>query len=131
MSEAPSREDLIGLLERLGSEQDEDVLAAARVLGSRVAAAGLTWADLLAYEAQAAEAGEEDTAAQVEEAPAGKAGGDRETLALIEKLLARPGISEVFREELEGYKQDIAEGEFEKSDHDYVRALYKRLTARR
>ena len=131
MSEALSREDLIGLLERLDSEQDQDVLAAARELQSRVAAAGLTWADLLSHEAQAADADEEDTAAQVDEAPARKAGGDRETLALIEKLLARPGISEEFREELDGYKQDLAEGEFEKSDHDYVRALYKRLTARR
>jgi hypothetical protein len=133
MSEAPSREDLIGLLERLDSELDEDVLAAARELQSRVAAAGLSWEDLLAHEAQAADAGEdrEDAAAELAEAPAGKAGGDGETLALIEKMLARSGISEHFREELEGYKQDIAEGEFENSDHDYVRALYKRLSARR
>ena len=132
MSERPSRGDLIGLLERLGSEQDEDVLAAARELQSRIAAAGLSWADLLAHEAEEVEAGEdeEEPAVALAEAAAGKAGGDGETLALIEKMLAKPGISEDFREELEGYKQDLAEGEFEKSDHDYVRAVYKRLGAR-
>ncbi len=132
MSETPSREELIGLLERLGSEQDEEVLAAARELQSKIAAAELSWADLLAHEAEVAETGEDERGPVVEhaEAPVGKAGGNGETLALIEKMLARPGISEDFREELEGYKQDLAEGEFEKSDHDYVRAVYKRLSAR-
>ena len=47
-------------------------------------------------------------------------------LALIGKLLARSGISEDFREELEGYKTDIAEGEFNEADHRYIRAVFKR-----
>ena len=129
MSEAPSREHLIGLLERLGSEQDEEVLAAARELHGEVAAAGLSWEDLLAHEAEAAVAGEdeEDLAPAPVEAPTGKAGGDRETLALIEKMLARPGISEDFRAELEGYKEDIAEGEFTEADRKYLRAVSQRL----
>jgi hypothetical protein len=130
MSERPSREDLIGLLERLGSERDEEVLAAARELQARIADAGLTWEDLLAPEENAGDGGE-GAGPEPAEAPARPTGGDGETLAMIEKLLAKPGISEDFREELEGYKQDIAEGEFEKSDHDYIRALHKRLSKRR
>ena len=133
MGENPSREDLIGLLERLGSEQDQEALAAARELHSKIAAAGVSWADLLVPEAAEGDVGEdaEVPGAEPAEAPAGKARGNGETLALIEKMLAKSGISEDFREELEGYKQDIAEGEFENSDHDYVRALYKRLSARK
>lgn len=134
MTETPSRDDLIGLLDRLGSERDEEVLEAARELRDRLAEAGLTWEDLLVPEEDAGAAGagaEEPGPAPAEEAAGGKTGGDAETLALIGKMLARPGISEDFREELEGYKQDIAEGEFEQRDHDYVRALYKRLSKRR
>ncbi len=132
MSEAPSREDILQLLERLDSEQDDEVLAAARELQGRIATAGLSWEDLLAPEADAVDTGHgEDSVPEPAETPAGKARGDGDTLALIDKMLAKPGISDDFREELEGYKEDIAEGEFEKSDHDYVRAVYKRLTARR
>ena len=133
MSEPPSRDDLIGLLDRLGSDRDEEVLAAARELRARIADAGLTWEDLLAHEEDTGDAGEgaEEHGPEPTEAPAAKGGGNAETLALIGKMLAKPDISEDFREELEGYKQDIAEGEFEDRDHDYVRALHKRLSSRR
>lgn len=47
--------------------------------------------------------------------------------ALIEELLERPGISDQFRDELEGYKTDMADGNFEARDHRYVRALHARL----
>ncbi len=58
---------------------------------------------------------------------AGKKGKNAETLALIEKLLAKPDRSDALREELEDYKEDIAQGEFNAKDHQYVRALYARL----
>ena len=35
------------------------------------------------------------------------------------------------REELQGYKEDIADGEFEEMDRKYLRALYDRLGKRR
>lgn len=129
MPEKPSRDDLIGLLDRLDSERDEEVLEAARALRDRMAAAGLTWDDLLAPGEPAGEA--DDEGPPPAEAPPAKDGRTGETLALIGKLLARPGISEDFRDELEGYKQDIAEGAFDDRDHDYVRALYKRLSKAR
>jgi hypothetical protein len=46
-------------------------------------------------------------------------------------MLAKAGISEDLREELESYKTDIAEGEFEEADRRYIRAVHKRLSKRR
>ena len=42
------RESFVALLEELGSDNDQDVLAAARELDARVRAAGVGWTDLLA-----------------------------------------------------------------------------------
>lgn len=129
------RAELISLLEALGSENDEEVLAAARVLDTKVSAAGTSWSVLLspsvgvpqAATADPGEAGDEEAPA-AEPLPGDPAAGNAQALALIEKLLARGGHSDELRQELEGYKADIAEGEFTDSDHTYLRALYKRLT---
>ena len=53
------RESFIALLEKLGSDNDQDVLAAARELDARVRAAGVGWTDLLAP-ADGAEAQDDD-----------------------------------------------------------------------
>ena len=55
------------------------------------------------------------------------AAGDREALSLIGKLLAKPGVYEGTRLELEGYKEDIAAGEFTGADRTYLRALHARM----
>jgi hypothetical protein len=47
MTEAPSRDDVIELLNKLGSDRDEDVLEAAREVHARITAAGMTWEELL------------------------------------------------------------------------------------
>jgi hypothetical protein len=47
MSDALERNTVIDLLERLGSERDEDVLAAARALHAQITEAGMNWQDLL------------------------------------------------------------------------------------
>ena len=138
MSEALERDEVIGLLEKLGSEQDEDVLAAARSLHSQITASGMRWQDLLvgdeepvqdepAYEEPADDLDDEDSDEETVEAPV-FTGDASETSKLIEKLLAREGNSDAFIEELEEYKSDLAAGEFEDSDHRYVQALYARLT---
>ena len=140
------RDGIIGLLERLGSERDEDVLEAAREIHAQVTAAGVTWDVLLAPDA-AAEEEDEDAAARGEadgedaqfaEADGEDAAptpardrGNKESLALIARLLAKSDISKGMREELQGYKEDIAEGEFEDMDRKYLRALHARLTKRR
>ena len=125
------RAELISLLETLGSENDEEVLAAARVLDTQVAAAGTSWSVLLAagIGAAADESAEDAAAAPSEALPADAAAKNAESLALIDRLLARSGHSDDLREELEGYKADIAEGEFTNADHSYLRALYRRLTS--
>ena len=47
MNDTLERDTVIDLLDRLGSEQDEDVLAAARTLHAQITNAGMHWQDLL------------------------------------------------------------------------------------
>jgi hypothetical protein len=135
MTNRLDRDELISLLETLGSDNDEEALAAARVLDTKVAAAETTWSALLSSAVGAAvpetpEDGPEDGDNPALVAPAEDAAGrNAQSLALIEKLLARGGHSDAFREELEGYKADIAAGEFDEGDHNYLRAVYKRLSS--
>ena len=129
MSEELDRENLIGLLEKLSAEQDEDVLSAARAISAQVAESGQTWDQLLTEpeipdaDWDAPEEADEEESASPEEV----ATGDREALSLITKLLAKPGLYEGTRQELEGYKEDIAAGEFAGADRKYLRALHARM----
>ena len=158
MTEPLERDDLIGLLNRLGSDSDEEVLEAARQAHARIAAAGMRWDELLVPDEAAAsdedasdedasdedaddeddsnsddadDSGYQDPEDEPDEPPAEKARKNAESLALIGKLLAKPDTSNDLREELEGYKTDIAEDEFEESDRRYLRALAQRLSKRR
>lgn len=135
MTESLERQTVIDLLNQLGSEQDEDALAAARSLHAQITASALSWEDLLVPEDGDVEPDPEPEPEPIEpeddfeeQPPLPPVGSDADTLDLIEKMLARPGISDMFREELEDYKTDIADGEFEESDHRYVHALYARLS---
>ena len=150
MTEPIPREDVIELLNRLGSDRDEDVLEAAREVHTRIAAANMTWDELLvpdqaddaddeydesedsedSDDSDAIEAPDPDDEEATEPAGAPDA-KNAESLALIDKLLAMRGISTDLREELKGYKTDIAEGEFETRDHRYLRAVHARLSKRR
>ena len=129
MSEELDRDNLIGLLEKLGSEGDEDVLSAARAISVQVSESGQSWDELLAEpelqdeEWDAAEEVDEDDSTSSEESAA----GDREGLSLIAKLLSKPGLYEGTRQELEDYKEDIAAGEFTGADRKYLRVLHKRV----
>ena len=150
MTETLRRDEFIAILNRLGSDEDEEVLQAARQAHARIAASGMSWEDLLVPEEPAAENeepaaepdAESDEADEIEdgeleavedESPAERAGAegtekDTESLALIGELLARSDISEELRAELEGYKTDIAENEFVEADRRYLRAIRKRLS---
>lgn len=146
MTESLNRDEIIALLERLGGDADTDVLAAARALHAATTNAGIAWADLLVpedtgdvvdsvadepVEAVADESVEtvaDEPVEAVVEPPAEASARDAEALALIEKLLARSGITETFRDEMAGYKRDIADGAFEGSDYTYLVALQKRLS---
>jgi hypothetical protein len=154
MTEPLNRDDIIELLNRLGSKRDEDVLEAARQAHAQLTAAGVTWEDLLVpdrsdevddgggeYLDQEDEDEDDDGDGdgdgdgeyldqkdEDDEPPAAKAGNDAESRKLIDKLLARKGISDDLRAELNGYKTDIAEGEFTEADRRYLDALHKRLS---
>lgn len=129
MTEPLNRNEIIALLERLGGDDDADVLTAARTLHAATADAGTAWADLLVPENDGDTGAAEPAAVEVT-IPTDATGRDAEALALIKKLLARSGVTETFREEMEGYQRDIAEGEFENADYQYLVALQKRLSGK-
>jgi len=128
MSEELDRGKLIGLLDKLGGGGDEDVLSAAPTIHTQVSASGQTW-DQLLTEPEIPDTNW-DTAEEADEekkkSPEEKATGNREALSLIIKLLAKPDLYEGTRQELEGYKEDIAAGEFTGADHKYLHALRAR-----
>jgi hypothetical protein len=126
------RAELLDLLGRLGAEDDATVLAAARELHGKLRESGLTWDELLQFDADRSDAGGDDGTRDAASATrtAGEAAGSKADVArLIERLLARPSISDTLREELVDFKRAIAEGTFEDMDAQYVRALAKRLGA--
>ena len=146
MSEPLERDHVIELLNALGSAQDEDALSAARTLHLKITQARMSWDDLLVAdnsenneledeeledeELEDEDGVEDDTSKSSQSSAHVNSVDDAETLTLIEKLLARKGNSVDLQEELEGYKLDIANGEFEISDHSYIKALYARLMKR-
>ncbi len=128
MAEPLNRDQVIELLDNLGRERDEDVLAAAREVHVRISEAGVSWRDLLLPATGADQSSDidpgEDTG-DTDPVPQTKTNAD--ALTLIEALLAKPGISADLRQELADYKTDIAEGGFSDGDLNYLRALSKRI----
>lgn len=130
------RDSFLESLEGLFSEKDEDVLASARAIKTQMAEAGVTW-DMLLVQAP----GEDDEDDDDEDfdddhdgpdaSLARSASAPDDDLALIEELLTKHEISAETREELEEYKEDIAEGEFSESDHRYLQLLYQRVTGKK
>ena len=140
MSVTLERKQVIELLDKLGSDQDEDALAAARMLHKQISGSGMSWDDLLVGDSPEVEKkapvdtlpseGDENNGHEIKTAGSDSefTGDETQTLLLIEELLGRDGISSEFREELEEYKTDSADGIFDASDHRYVHAVYARLT---
>ena len=155
MDNTPDRESVIELLEKLGEPDDSEALSAARKLHEQIADSGLTWDELLVPDTDAAaetepddsdDADEEDEGEESEESEEGEEGkedtaapevddevvptGDAaDDIKLIDRLLERKGISANLREELDGYKEDIKEGDFTTGDRQYLNALRKRLSS--
>ena len=137
MEKTPDRDNVIELLEQLGEPDDVQALSAARNLHGVISDSGLTWNDLLVPDGEAtteqdhygdedfddADEGEPDFDDEV--VPTGEAAAD---IKQIVKLLERKDISAALREELEGYKEDIEDGDFTASDRQYLSALQKRLS---
>lgn len=126
----PDRTRFIELLGQLGAENDETVLNAARELHRSVKEAELDWNELLRAD-EAAEENKEDDHRPVADAaaPAGPAApADKsEDMKIVDRLLARKGLSDTMRSDLTEFKRSIREGTFDRMDADYIRALAKRL----
>ena len=127
------RPDVIELLNRLGDENDDIVRDAARALHRMVSDAGLTWAELLRFESDAAfgrDDGEPADAAPDDQPAAGRQPAPpdlAETQRLIVRLLASKAISQALRGDLTELQGNAAKGEFDPMDARYVVALAKRL----
>ncbi|MBT3989498.1 MAG: hypothetical protein HON14_15605 [Rhodospirillaceae bacterium] len=137
------RDDFIVLLEQLKSDEDADILAAVRDINAKMTVAGVTWDDLLMSQDDAANDYQVDDEPDDEDSPDDEEDGDEEDddelnpLSDEEKqeatgLISAIGemeISEATKQELEEYKDDLEQGEFEQMDLRYLRALKSRLSA--
>ncbi len=103
------RKSFLALLDRLGGTDDADVLAVAREANRRLAASGLAWEDLL----------------RPPPAPVVELTGD--DAELIRRLLASSAASAATREELEGFRQDLAKGSLDPADRKYLHDLARRI----
>ncbi len=142
MSDDFDRDGLISLLQELNNDDDEKVLKAARALRGGMRASGRTWDDLLrdsndesrSREETTEDIDDDDDDDESEDEPEDKKAttsvsmDNDEALKLIDKMLKKSNVSASMREELMGYKEDIADGEFEASDRQYLRALHARLS---
>lgn len=118
------RDSFIALLDQLGDAEDGKVLAAAREIHQRMTAANLRWKDLLlASDGGEADGGSDDGGTALD-SPAPPVSED---YALVDRLLARTGLSEESREELTGLRADIDGGEFTARDRKYLQSLEARL----
>lgn len=108
------RARLLDALARLGSDDEETVLTAARTAGAILAAARLGWDDLLPPAAVAEDAGMADAA------PVDDAGR-------IAALLALPDLSADSRETLEEMAREMQGGMIQEADRTWLHALYARL----
>lgn len=117
------RDSFIVLLDQLGDPDDAVCLSAAREIHQRMQAANLQWSDLLV----AVGGGDEAEAPEGEplDQPTQAASDD---YALIDRLLARSGLSDETRDELTGMRTDISSGEFSERDRRYLQSLEARLT---
>lgn len=119
------RDSLIALLDRLGDADDAKTLAAAREIHQRMTAAKLRWSDLLLPpDGAESDAGAGDGESPLDR-PAPPLGED---YALIDRLLARAGLSQDTRDELAGLRADIDSGEFTARDRKYLQSLEARLS---
>ena len=133
------RPSIVELLGRLGEENEQTVVQAARELHAKVAQSGLTWDDLLRAESEIggtdAERQEVASDATSDADPSPETAGDlsaadkAEAGRIIDRLLARKNLSSTLREDLTDLKSTIVDGTFDVTDSRYIRALAKRLGA--
>ena len=140
------RDDFIALLEKLKSEDEAEVLAAVRDLNAKMTVAGVTWDDLLMSQDDAPAASDysnedEDEDEEEDEDEVEQTSDDDDSdlnpLSAEEKAEAASliaairgmEISDLTKDELKEYEDDLEHGEFEQMDFRYHKALKARLSA--
>ena len=132
------RDDFLVLLEKLKSEDDKEILSAARDINAKMTVAGVSWDDLLISQDEAIEnidsSHDNDHGNQNDENEHTDDNFEtlndeesQEAISLI-KTIENMKVSETTKQELSEYKDDLKEGEFEKMDLRYLRALKARLS---
>ena len=124
------RAELLAVLAKLADADDSVAAEAGRSAVTLITEANLDWSDIIlpadALTALADDTEQTDTVGDIG-ATVARAGNNTEALALIEQLLKRKTLYEGTRDELQAYKDDIANGEFENSDLAYLNALQARI----
>ncbi len=149
MNEGSARDTVIELLEKLGNEDDAEVLSAARSLHAQVSEMGVSWDELLVQDDNSAsqpvsyagagsaaldddeeDAGDDEivAAGAADDAAFDLVGAAADDIKRIEQIRAMKDISESLREELDGFVEDIKENEFTVADRQYLEALQQRLS---
>ena len=129
------RDDFLALLEKLKSDENSEILTAVRDINDKMSVAGVSWDNLLIsqgedkvnhsdleddYENEDQEIKDDNLEPLSDEE-------SKEALSLI-KAISNLKISAATKQELDEYKEDLKEGEFEKMDLRYLRALKARLS---
>ena len=134
------RKKFLELLNTLGDDDREKVLAAAQDLHAQVVVAGISWEDLLVPEPEqnkpdtAKERDDDETPSAIDNDPDNKELSDEEreeALVLIKKISELNVSSETIKD-MEDYKIEIEDedGIFETMDLGYLRSLYNRLSSK-
>ena len=132
------RDDFLVLLEKLKSEDDKEILSAARDINAKMTVAGVSWDDLLISQDEPIEnidaSHDNDHGTHNDENEHTDDNFEvlndeesQEAISLI-KTIENMKVSETTKQELSEYKDDLKEGEFEKMDLRYLRALKVRLS---
>lgn len=124
------RGQLIALLDRLGSPDDAEALAAARAVDAEMKRQGLDWNTLLVAGGAANDDSDEPPGhvhADHDSATAPLQGDTAGDLAAIERLLASGGLSADTKEMLTDLKEDLKGGSFSLADRRYLQSLEARL----
>lgn len=132
------RGDFLALLEKLKSEEDDEVLGVVRDINAKMTVAGVSWDDLLISQDET----QEDSADDDKDEDGQKSGrenvsddnfeplNDEERQEAENLINAIKGmkVSEATKQEIDEYRDDLREGEFEQMDLRYLRALKARLS---
>jgi hypothetical protein len=132
------RGDFLTLLEKLKSEEDDEVLGVVRDINAKMTVAGVSWDDLLISQDET----QEDSADDDKDEDGQESGrenvsddnfeplNDEERQEAENLINAIKGmkVSKATKQEIDEYRDDLREGEFEQMDLRYLRALKARLS---